>query len=71
MGAAADVKGDVARAVLYMDVRYDGLEPDTVDLQAQDALTTPTNRMGVLTTLRTWHEADPPSLAESNRNEKI
>lgn len=66
-----DVKGDVARAILYMDVRYDGLEPDTVDLQAQDALTTPTNRMGVLTTLRAWHEADPPSLAESNRNEKI
>ncbi len=65
------VKGDLARALFYMDVRYDGMEGDTVDLQLQDALTDPTNRMGMLTTLRAWHEADPPDATESNRNEKI
>lgn len=68
----ASVKGDVARAIFYMDVRYDGMEGNTADLQAQDALTaTPTNRMGVLSTLLAWHEYDPPDAAESNRNEKV
>ncbi|MBP7830570.1 MAG: endonuclease [Kiritimatiellae bacterium] len=67
-----EVKGDIARALFYMDVRYDGLEANTEDIQLQDALSDPAERrMGVLTTLRAWHEADPPSLAESNRNEKI
>lgn len=68
----AGVKGDVARALFYMDVRYDGLEGDTVDLRLQDAQSDPSEgRMGVLTTLRAWHEADPPDATESNRNEKI
>ena len=67
-----DVKGDVARALFYMDVRYDGMEANTMDIQLQDASSDPSEgRMGVLTTMRAWHEADPPSLAESNRNEKI
>lgn len=67
-----EVKGDLARAVFYMDVRYDGLEGDTLDLQVQDApSTTAEGRMGVLTTLLAWHAADPPDGWESNRNEKI
>lgn len=66
------VKGDLARALFYMDVRYDGLQGDTVDLQVQEAQSTPAEaRMGVLATLLTWHLADPPDAWESNRNEKI
>ena len=68
----AAVKGDLARALFYMDVRYDGLQGDTVDLRLQEAQsTTAEARMGVLATLLAWHQADPPDAWESNRNEKI
>lgn len=32
----ADVRGDVARAILYMDLRYDGSDADTLDLVVSD-----------------------------------
>ena len=62
-------KGNVARAVFYMAVRYDGSETGRTPLELVDAPNT--NQMGVLTTLLAWHAADPPDLMESNRNEII
>ncbi len=62
-------KGNVARALFYMAVRYNGSETGRTPLELVDAPTT--NQMGVLTTLLAWHAADPPDQMESNRNETI
>ncbi|WP_078599953.1 endonuclease [Streptomyces violens] len=65
------VKGDVARMILYMAVRYDGddgfadLEPnDKVDNGSAPAI-------GRLSVLKTWSEQDPPDDFEKNRNQVI
>ncbi|TXS52925.1 endonuclease I family protein [Streptomyces sp. t39] len=65
------VKGDVARMILYMAVRYDGddgfadLEPnDQVDNGSAPAI-------GRLSVLKQWHTQDPPDSLEQNRNEAI
>lgn len=63
-------KGNVARAVFYMAVRYDGSEPKTSALSFADDPAF-TNAMGRLATLLLWHACDPPDAAESNRNETI
>lgn len=63
-------KGNVARAVFYMAVRYDGNDPDTQDLQISDLPST-TNSMGMLSTLLLWHAIDPPDDWEKTRNELI
>ena len=66
-----EVKGDVARMILYMDVRYEGgsNEPDLVPV---DGLTTyPNPQIGVLSTLLEWHELDPPDAFEKRRNDVI
>ena len=69
-----DVKGDVARMIFYMDLRYEGggVEPDleVVDyISLQDNYPSP--EMGRLSTLLQWHEEDPPDAFERNRNEVI
>lgn len=79
-------KGDVARAVLYMDVRYEGgnhangqPEPDLIVTNDTGliAIVTPsgqvasTGYMGMLSTLLAWHAADPPDAQELLRNELI
>lgn len=63
-------KGNVARALFYMAVRYDGTEPDTSALSFSDN-PSHTNTMGILTNLLLWHVMDPPDDAERNRNELI
>lgn len=63
-------KGNVARALFYMAVRYDGSEPDTSALSFSDN-PTHTNTMGILTNLLLWHVMDPPDDAERARNELI
>ena len=66
-----EVKGDVARIILYMDVRYEGGngEPNLVPV---DGLTTyPNPQIGVLSTLLAWHEQDPPDAFEKRRNDVI
>ena len=65
------VKGDIARIILYMDVRYEGgnNEPNLVPV---DGLTTyPDPQIGVLSTLLEWHEQDPPDAFEKRRNDVI
>ncbi|WP_405747364.1 endonuclease [Streptomyces sp. NBC_01525] len=65
------VKGDVARMILYMAVRYDGddgfpdLEPnDKVDNGSAPSI-------GRLSVLKAWSQADPPDAFEQHRNQVI
>ena len=79
-------KGDVARAILYMDVRYEGgthgitgqPEPDLIVTNDRAALqTTPggsfaaTGYMGLRSTLLAWSAADPPTALEVLRNDIV
>lgn len=67
------LKGDVARAVFYMDTRYEGTggEPD-LQLTADHAdLSSSAAYMGHLTTLRAWHALDPADAAERRRNDLV
>lgn len=66
---ADQVKGDVARAMFYMDVRYEGSggEPD---LRLLDDMTSSGGvTIGSLCTLLAWHGADPVDDAERERND--
>lgn len=63
-------KGDVARALFYMDVRYDGTGGEA-DLALLDTVSPNYGQMGVLSTLLQWHVQDPPDDAERARNDKI
>ena len=66
-----EVKGDVARMILYMDVRYEG-DNGELDLTAVDAVnTSPAPEHGRLSILLEWHEEDPPDAFEINRNEVV
>ena len=63
-GTLGSFKGDVARSVLFLDVRYNGLNvvdgfPDTV------------GQLGDLETLLDWHRNDPPDDFEMNRNNVV
>jgi endonuclease I len=65
------VKGDVARMVFYMAVRYEG-ERRLPDLELSDALThSKTPLLGRLSVLRAWHDRDPVDAFERRRNEII
>ena len=63
-GNLGSFKGDVARSVLYLDIRYNGLEivngyPEVV------------GQLGDLATLLDWHRNDPPDDYEMNRNNVV
>ncbi|MCQ0000574.1 endonuclease I family protein [Streptomyces sudanensis] len=67
---AAD-KGDVARMILYMAVRYEGTD-GWPDLEPNDAVTNGTVPFhGRLSVLKQWNVQDPPDAFERNRNELI
>lgn len=63
-------RGDIARAIFYMDVRYDGQEPFTTDLELV-SFPPSGSQMGRLNTLLLWHQQDPPDDAERARNDLI
>ena len=68
----ADVdKGRAARAILYMDVRYEGRNGEA-DLVVINSYPGPTgsNEMAYLNTLLTWHRLYPPGAFERVRNQK-
>lgn len=66
-----EVKGDVARMLMYMAVRYEG-ELGEIDLELNDQLNNGANPFhGKLSTLLTWHQNDPVSTFEVNRNDVI
>lgn len=67
----ADQRGDIARAVFYMDVRYDGEvpgEPDLVLIEEVEKINANAAFMGRLSTLLHWNVADPPDDAERARD---
>lgn len=64
------VKGDVARMLFYMVVRYEPGDP--VDLELNNVLNNGTAPYhGKLSVLLQWHAQDPVSAWEKQRNEKI
>ena len=67
-------RGDIARALFYMTVRYTGDVPGEPLLLLTDATNTiaaNTNFMGRFTTLLQWHFADPVDAAEQRRNDEV
>ena len=64
-------KGDLARAMLYMAVRYDGSDAGTLDLELGDEANASRAVFGNLTTLLQWHLDDPVSTEERRRNDLI
>ena len=79
-------KGDVARAIFYMDLRYEGgthgvtgvTEPDLIVTNNEaliDSGNTGSNEtvayMGMLSELLQWHAQDPPDSREIWRNEIV
>ncbi|MEV5436030.1 endonuclease [Streptomyces sp. NPDC052682] len=65
------VKGDVARMILYMAVRYEG-DDAWADLEPNDRVgngSTPC--LGRLSVLKQWNEQDPPDAFEERRNQVI
>ena len=68
----ASLKGDVARALFYVDVRYEGdAAAGTPDLALGDAPDPDARRFGRLGALLAWHCADPVSAEEVRRHEVV
>ena len=68
-----EVKGDVARMMFYMAVRYEGLD-SYPDLELTESMLPQENKEpihGVLSTLLEWHRNDPVNEWEKNRNNII
>ncbi|MHA7843953.1 MAG: endonuclease [Winogradskyella sp.] len=63
-GTLGSFRGDVARSVLYMEIRYNGL-------QIVNGFPDITGQLGDLATLLDWHRNDPPDDFEMNRNNVV
>ncbi|MGW1836908.1 endonuclease I family protein [Streptomyces sp. BBFR2] len=65
------VKGDVARMILYMAVRYDG-DDGAPDLEPNDKVDNGSApNIGKISVLKAWSQADPPDTFEQHRNQVI
>ncbi|WML58809.1 endonuclease [Neobacillus sp. PS2-9] len=65
------VKGDIARMLMYMDVRYEG-DGGELDLELADKVNTyPTPFHGKKSVLLQWSKMDPPDAFEKHRNDVI
>ncbi|GAB3714150.1 endonuclease [Mariniluteicoccus flavus] len=66
-----EVKGDVARMIMYMAVRYEGTD-GWPNLEMADQVNTGTAPLhGKMSVLMQWNRQDPPSTFEKRRNEVI
>ena len=66
-------KGDVARIIFYMDIRYEG-DNGELDLEMTENLLSTSSKIprhGVRSTLLEWHAQDPVDDFERNRNNVI
>lgn len=63
------VKGDVARMMFYMDVRYEN--DGDYDLELQEDIPSSGPRFAKLSVLLQWHAQDPVDNWERQRNDKI
>lgn len=66
-----DEKGDIARSCMYMDVRYDGSDSNTTDLELDDLPNSGASRFGSQLTLLRWHRLDPVDQRERERNHAV
>lgn len=68
-----DIKGDIARMMFYMVVRYegDGDANDNYDLELVDYVGTSGTNFGKLSTLLKWHNEDPVDDIDRHRNEIV
>lgn len=73
-----EVKGDVARMIMYMDTRYQGTDTATTnmpDLVVVDRLTTTEEDsdplIGTLCTLYAWNQLDAVDTYEQKRNDQV
>ncbi|WP_066363302.1 endonuclease [Neobacillus drentensis] len=65
------VKGDIARMLMYMDVRYEG-DGGELNLELADKVNTyPTPFHGKKSVLLQWSKMDPPDAFEKHRNDVI
>ncbi|MGW7360131.1 endonuclease I family protein [Streptomyces sp. NPDC054802] len=65
------VKGDVARMILYMAVRYEGND-GWADLEPNDRVSNGSQPyIGRLSVLKQWNQEDPPDAFEQRRNQVI
>ncbi|WP_411431365.1 endonuclease I family protein [Actinokineospora spheciospongiae] len=65
------VKGDVARMILYMSVRYEGGD-GWADLEVNESTSNSSNpNIGKLSVLKQWNAQDPPDAFEKRRNQVI
>jgi len=67
-------KGDIARALLYLTIRYTGdaaSEPRLTVADATNLIVAGSTFMGRYSTLLKWHFADPVSAAEQARNDGV
>ena len=67
----ANRRGDVARILMYMDVRYDGDATNELDLKLTDCPVDTTVEMGYLSQLLQWHVDDAVDEYERERNAKV
>ncbi|MDP2172896.1 MAG: endonuclease, partial [Candidatus Cloacimonadaceae bacterium] len=63
-------KGDVARMIMYMAVRYEATDT-SYNLEILDQTNTSGPNYGKLSTLLNWHIQDPPDPREMQRNNRI
>ena len=59
-----EVKGDIARMIFYMDLRYEGGSGEPNLVVVEGLTTYPNPQIGSLSTLLEWHEQDPPDAFE-------
>jgi endonuclease I len=65
------VKGDVARMIFYMAVRYEGGD-GWADLEVNSSVNNGSNPyIGKLAVLKAWNDEDPPDAFEEHRNQVI
>ncbi|MFF2324600.1 MULTISPECIES: endonuclease I family protein [unclassified Streptomyces] len=65
------VKGDVARMILYMAVRYEG-DDSFADLEPNEKVSNGSApNIGRLSVLKEWSQEDPPDSFEQRRNDVI
>lgn len=68
----AAVKGDVARMMFYMAIRYEGNDSSGVgNLELSDSVGSSGNLFGKRCTLVAWHRADPVGADEIRRHSRI
>ena len=65
------VRGDIARALFYMDLRYSHLHLTDCPSQEETTENESNNQMAYLSVLLEWHALDPPSISERSRNDRV